>query len=148
MKKLLQTVIHFKTAACYSFTVTMLFYALYAWFAGFDITPQITLSFLLISLVGGMLQCLAFSSLIIKKLSYALRLCLFVVPFFFFLLLFARVFSWVPTGKAGAWLIFFLLFVVIFVVMTLSFELYFRFTGRKYDGLLGEYQARHNPPKA
>lgn len=148
MKKLIQIIIPIKTAACYSFTVMMLFYALYAWFAGFGITPQITLSFLLISFVGGVLQCVAFSSLVIKKLSYALRLCVFVIPFFLCLLLCARFFTWVPMGVTGAWLVFFLIFAVIFIVMTVFFELYFRLTGRKYDGLLGEYQSRHNQPKA
>lgn len=147
MKKLFQIMLPIKTAACYSFTIMMLFYSLFAWFAGCGITPQITLSYLLISFVGGVLQCVAFSTLVIKKLAYTLRLIVFAVPFFFCLLLFARVFSWVPMGATGAWLIFFAIFLVIFVVMTFFFELYFRLSGRKYDGLLGEYQARHQPPQ-
>ena len=31
-------------------------------------------------------------------------------------------------------------FFAVFLVMTLGFDIYFRLTGRKYDGLLGRYR--------
>ena len=32
------------------------------------------------------------------------------------------------------------IFFLIFLVMTVGFEIYFRITGRKYDGLIGQYR--------
>mgnify|MGYP006922381988 CR=1 FL=1 len=40
----------------------------------------------------------------------------------------------------GSWALFIGMFVVIFLAMTVGFDIYFRLTGRKYDGLLGQYR--------
>ena len=45
-----------------------------------------------------------------------------------------------PADQAGAWVLFIVIFFLIFLVMTVGFDLYFRVTGRKYDGLLGQYR--------
>jgi len=51
----------------------------------------------------------------------------------------AWVFQWFPM-KAESWMIFIGIFLVIFAAMTAGFEMYYRITGRKYDGLLGQYR--------
>ena len=38
-------------------------------------------------------------------------------------------------------------FFVTFLVMTIGFEVYFRLTGRKYDGLLGQYRREREEKK-
>lgn len=35
----------------------------------------------------------------------------------------------------------FLIFLAVLLTMTLGFELYYRISGKKYDGLLGQYRA-------
>ena len=40
----------------------------------------------------------------------------------------------------GAWAVFLGMFFLTFVGMTIGFDIYFRITGRKYDGLLGQYR--------
>lgn len=34
------------------------------------------------------------------------------------------------------------IFFLIFLVMTIGFDIYFRVTGRKYDGLIGQYRKK------
>ena len=48
--------------------------------------------------------------------------------------------GWFPTDQVGAWAMFIGIFFLIFLVMTVGFEIYFRITGRKYDGLIGQYR--------
>ena len=42
--------------------------------------------------------------------------------------------------QTGAWAAFLGMFFLTFVGMTIGFDIYFRITGRKYDGLLGQYR--------
>ena len=50
-------------------------------------------------------------------------------------------FGWLPAAQPGAWALFFLIFLAVLLTMTLGFELYYRISGKKYDGLLGQYRA-------
>lgn len=141
-KKFLEVVMPIKTMACYSFTATMCLYTVFAYFAQCTITVQTVFAFLLLSAVGACLQTVAFTPLIIKKLPYALRLFVFAVPYFLLLALAAYLCRWVPFDVPGAWIIFFGIFTIIFVLLTIGFEIYFRISGKRYDGLLGAYQER------
>ena len=42
--------------------------------------------------------------------------------------------------QAGAWAMFIGMFFLTFIIMTIGFDIYFRVTGRKYDGMLGQYR--------
>ena len=55
--------------------------------------------------------------------------------------------NWFPTQRAGAWALFIGMFFLIFIVMTVGFEIYFRLTGRKYDGLIGQYRKQREEDK-
>ena len=48
--------------------------------------------------------------------------------------------QWFPTENGGSWVIFVGTFFGTFILMTIGFDIYFRITGRKYDGLLGQYR--------
>ena len=75
MKKFFDIVMPVKTAACYIFTATMCVYAVLDLVFGWGGLPDNYLfSFLLLSLAGGVLQIVAFTELVIKRLRYTLRL--------------------------------------------------------------------------
>ena len=42
--------------------------------------------------------------------------------------------------RSGAWVMFFGIFFLTFIGMTIGFDIYFRITGRKYDGMIGQYR--------
>lgn len=142
MKKFFDIVMPVKTAACYIFTATMCVYAVLDLVFGWGGLPDNYLfSFLLLSLAGGVLQIVAFTELVIKRLRYTLRLFVFAVPYLAVLSAIAAGFGWLPAAQPGAWALFFLIFLAVLLTMTLGFELYYRISGKKYDGLLGQYRA-------
>lgn len=98
------------------------------------------LSILLISILGSLIQYIAFTNILIKKASYSIRLIIFVIPFLAVLTIFAICFNWFPKDNIGSWITFMIIFIAIFIVMTIGFEIYFRIAGKKYDGLLGQYK--------
>ncbi|MDY4079037.1 MAG: DUF3021 family protein [Clostridium sp.] len=98
------------------------------------------LSILLISILGSLIQYIAFTNILIKKASYSIRLIIFVIPFLVVLTLCAICFNWFPKENIGSWITFMIIFIAIFIVMTIGFEIYFRIAGKKYDGLLGQYK--------
>ena len=148
MKRFLEGTLQWKTAACFMFTgsaiVTML---VFSCFGQQYISIMTLLSLLIISALGTFIQFLAFTDTIIKNLRYSLRLLLFAVPFLLLLTCCAYFFAWFPTEEFGSWAIFVGIFVGIFCIMTLAFELYYRYMGKKYDGLLGQYRKQQEKQK-
>ena len=98
------------------------------------------LSILLISILGSLIQYIAFTNILIKKASYSTRLIIFIIPFLAVLSICAICFNWFPKDNIGSWITFMIIFIAIFIVMTIGFEIYFRVVGKKYDGLLGQYK--------
>ena len=143
MKRFLEIAISVKTAACYQFTGMLCVYtALDLLFSWGGISTALVVSFLLTALAGGLLQTLAFSSLVIKKMRYTLRMLVFSVPFFAVLCALAAAFHWFPMQYGAAWLAFVGIFLALLALLAAGFEIFFRITGRKYDGLLGQYRAQ------
>ena len=104
MKKFFDIVMPVKTAACYIFTATMCVYAVLDLVFGWGGLPDNYLfSFLLLSLAGGVLQIVAFTELVIKRLRYTLRLFVFAVPYLAVLSAIAAGFGWLPAAQPGAW---------------------------------------------
>lgn len=140
MKKLIRFVMEWKTWACYMFTGTMSLYLVIWLSLGEHLVPVSTLwSFLLVSALGTLLQCLCFTELVIRRMRYTGRLTLFGLLFLPVLSVIAWAFQWFP-GELGEWLTFLGIFLVVFVVITLGFELKSWADGRKFDGLLGQYR--------
>lgn len=128
-----------RTAMIY--TGAMCFYLFFLFVFQWESVPlPMLFSMLLVSIAAAVMQILAFSNLIIKKLSYAWRLVVFALPFGAILTACAVTFQWFPIGNPGAWVTFWIIFVVIFVLCTAGFELYFRLSGRKYDDKLDWYK--------
>ena len=141
MKKFLQAVLAMKEAAavCYSAAMCILLVFLFC-FGREEVPLSLLFSVLLASAAAGVLQVLAFTGLIIKKLAYGWRMLLFTIPFFIVLAATAAAFDWFPVERGAAWLWFGLEFIGIFALITIGLEFFYRLSGRKYDGLLGQYR--------
>lgn len=141
MKKFLRGVVRWKLSACAIFTASTFFYLLASWFYGAEQVSAAALWGLFwASVTGALCQAVCFSDWLIKKLRYTWRSLLFVALFLPSLALIAWRTNWFPADQAGAWGLFIGIFLLIFGVMTVGFDIYFRFTGRKYDGLIGQYR--------
>ena len=68
------------------------------------------------SLAGGVLQIVAFTELVIKRLRYTLRLFVFAVPYLAVLSAIAAGFGWLPAAQPGTWALFFLIFLAVLMV--------------------------------
>lgn len=147
MKKFLLFWVEWKTSVCLMFTGTTLLYLAFCLFYGQgQVSARMLWTFLLISAVGTLLQSLCFTELVIRRMRYTWRLALFCLLFFPLLALIAWGFQWFPMD-GGSWLVFAGIFLLIFLVMTAGFEIYFRATGRRYDGLLGQYRKEREEGK-
>lgn len=144
MSNFMDAVIKWKTWACLMFTGTTIVYGVISVAFGREwVSVWMLLQFLVISAVGTLLQGIAFNEdWIIKKAKYTTRMFIFIVPFLAMLTLAAIVFNWFPKDDLVNWAVFLVIFLLIFVVMTVSFELVFKITGKRYDGLLGQYKEK------
>lgn len=143
MKKFLKGVVEWKLSACAIFTAATFFYLFFSFLYGAEQVPTAALWGLFwASAAGSLCQAVCFSDWIIKKLRYTWRSLLFVLLFLPALALLAWKTGWFPAEQAGAWAVFIGIFFLIFLVMTLGFDIYFQFTGRKYDGLIGQYRKK------
>lgn len=141
MKNFFEIVIALKERAALCYTDAMFFYIFFLLVYGQQTADVPTLiSLMLVSIAAGSLQLVAFSSLVIKKLSYSWRLLVFALPFFAILTGVAVAFDWFPTQSAGAWAGFVLIFLAIFAVITGGFEMYYRLSGKRYDSRLDWYR--------
>lgn len=144
MKRFINGIVEWKKYACMMFTGTVCVYGVVVWFlGGTAIQLGVLLQLLVLSALGTLIQGIVFSEdWLIRNMAYTKRMLLFVGLFLPFLTVFALIFQWFPADKLGNWAIFLLIFLIIFVVMVVSFELVFQMTGKKYDGLLGQYQKK------
>lgn len=148
MKKILQGVVEWKTRTCLLFTGTVILSIIIGLF--FDtkaIEISMLLSILLISAIGTFIQFLAFTDFILKKTKYSIRIVIFVIPFSLLLFGCALIFNWFPTEYMGSWIISIGIFVLAFIGITVGYEVYFRITGKKYDGILGQYKKSKDDDK-
>lgn len=141
MKQFWKGMMEWKTGASRMYTGAMFFYLFFSWLYGTrEVPTRMLWGLLLVSVAGSLLQAVCFSDWIIRKMRYTWRSVLFVLLFLPTLALAAWKMEWFPTEKAGAWAIFIGMFFLIFIVMTIGFDIYFRITGRKYDGMIGQYR--------
>ena len=149
MKNFLEGVAEWKTWAALCFSGAMVLYLVVALLLGqSEIAIHEIISLLIVASGGTFCQYLAFGPRIIKHMRYSLRMVVFALPFLVFLGATAYFFEWFPREASGHWLTFIGIFLLAFVGMTVSFEVYFRATGKKYDGLLGQYRQRQREGKS
>ena len=141
MKKFLKGVVAWKTSACMIFTASMFLYLFFCWVYGTrEVSTGTLWTLFWVSAWASLIQAVCFSDWIIKKMRYTRRSLLFVALFLPLLILMAWRGKWFPMEQAGAWVMFFGIFFLIFIGMTIGFDIYFRITGRKYDGMIGQYR--------
>ena len=143
MKKFLKGVVEWKTSACMMFTAAIFIYLLFCLiYDTHEVSTAMLWGLFWVSAAGSLIQAVCFSDWIIKKLRYTWRSLLFVLLFLPVLALAAWKTGWFPTDQVGAWAMFIGIFFLIFLVMTVGFDIYFQVTGRKYDGLIGQYRRK------
>ena len=141
MKQFLKGVMEWKASACLLYTGAMFLYLLFSTvFHNDEISLSMLWTLFLVSVLATLIQGICFSNWIFKKMRYTWRSLLFIVLFLPTLTLMAWRADWFPMDQAGAWAMFIGIFFLIFIAMTIGFDIYFRITGRKYDGMLGQYR--------
>ena len=141
MKRFVQGIMEWKASVCVLYTAAMFIYLVFCTvFHNEEISLTMLWTLFIVSVVATLIQGICFSNWIFKKLRYTWRSVLFVVLFLPTLTFFAWKAEWVPMEQAGAWAMFIGMFFLTFIIMTIGFDIYFRVTGRKYDGMLGQYR--------
>lgn len=141
MKKFLKGLVAWKMSACAIFTAAVFLYLVFCLiYDSREVSTAMLWGLFWVSAAGSLFQAVCFSNWLIKKLGYTWRSLLFVLLFLPVLAFAAWKMEWFPIEQAGAWAMFIGIFFLIFLVMTVGFEIYFRITGRKYDGLIGQYR--------
>lgn len=145
MKQFMQNMMQWKTYASLMFTgVTMVHTLIQLFFGNRSIDPMVIISILIVSALGALIQYVAFTDVVLKNVKYAIRLIIFAIPFFLLLLGAALLFNWIPgTMDTGYIISFTVIFIIVFTGMTIGFEIYFRITEKKYEGLIGQYRKKN-----
>ncbi len=141
MKTFFDVVIAVKERAALNYTAAMCLYLFFLWVFQQEAAPlSLLFSLLVVGAAAGLMQVVAFSDLLIKKLAYSWRAALFFVVFGAILTAFAVGFRWFPTDQTGAWVSFGVIFVLIFAAIAAGIEIYYRASGRKWDDRLDWYR--------
>lgn len=96
-----------------------------------------------IAVLGGALLLVAFSDIFIKKVSYIVRICVFIVPFFVVTLMFALAFKWFTSANIITWLWFIGIFLICFALSIVIYLVTTKIKGKEYTEKLIEYQSRN-----
>lgn len=141
MKAFMKGLIQCKLSACAIFTAAVFLYLCFCLvYNTREVSTALLWGLFWVSVAGALFQAVCFSDWIIKRLRYTWRSMLFVLLYLPTLSVAAWKTQWFPADRAEAWGTFIGLFFLIFLVMTVGFDLYFQATGRKYDGLIGQYR--------
>jgi hypothetical protein len=139
MKTFIEKIIEWKSAAALMFSGSIVLCVVIFFIIGETAIPlSVIFPLLILSSAGTFLQYLSFTDRIIKKMRYTARLAVFSIPFLLLLAVNAWFFHWF--ADTTYWLFFNGIFLVVFIGGTVAFEIYFNLTGKKYDGLLGQYR--------
>lgn len=143
MKNFFKGLIEWKTSVCLLYTAAMVIYLFLSLiFDNREASTAVLWGLLLASAAGSLIQAVCFSEWIIKKMRYTWRSLLFVLLFLPVLSIVAWKAEWFPTDQVWAWAMFIGIFFLIFIAITVGFDIYFWITGRKYDGLIGQYRKK------
>lgn len=125
-----------------TFAIMMICFTIIACSRGIEtipITRLVELFFL--SIIGGIWMEFSFGTCIIKKMTDAKRVCIFIVPFAIATFICAVIFQWITQLKLISTYIKFIgIFLVCWVVSIIIFEIEHRIRGKKYTEKLREYQ--------
>lgn len=143
MKTFLKCAVAVKTHACLLFTGFMAALAVvYGLILDWPITWALILEVLALSLACSVVQFVFFSGVLLRKMAYLPRMLCSLPAFLAVVAGAGMIFRWFPIDRWQSWVTFLSIFAVIFVAIAVGFEVYFRITGQKYDGLLKQYKDR------
>ena len=141
MRRFFDVVVAVKQRAALNYTAAMCIYVFFLWvFKQDGASLPMLFSLLVVGTAAGLMQVVAFSDVLFKKLAYGWRMVLFFVVFGAVLTAFAVGFGWFPTDSAGAWVGFAAIFILIFAAIAGGIEIYYRASGRKWDDRLDWYR--------
>lgn len=141
MRRFFDVVVAVKQRAALNYTAAMCIYVFFLWvFKQDGASLPMLFSLLVVGAAAGLMQVVAFSDVLFKKLAYGWRMVLFFVVFGAVLTAFAVGFGWFPTDSAGAWVSFAAIFILIFAAIAGGIEIYYRASGRKWDDRLDWYR--------
>lgn len=141
MRTFFDVVVAVKQRAALCYTAAMCIYIFFLWvFRQEGASLPMLFSLLVVGTAAGLMQVVAFSNVLFKKLAYGWRMVLFFVVFGAILTAFAVGFGWFPTDNMGAWVSFAVIFVLIFAAIAGGIEIYYRASGRRWDDRLDWYR--------
>lgn len=141
MRSFFDVVVAVKERAALNYTAAMCIYVFFLWvFKQEGASLPMLFSLLVVGLAAGVMQVVAFSNVLFKKLAYGWRMALFFVVFGAILIAFAVGFGWFPADSAWAWVSFIAIFILIFASIAGGIEIYYRASGRKWDDRLDWYR--------
>lgn len=142
MKKIINAFFKVCIITCYMLT-TSIFCALFINLSAGQnqFSNKSILQLILISFVGAIIQWLAFSEDVIKRLKYSYRIFVFMIPFYLMLSSCAYIWHWFDTTKLYYWIAFFGLLIIAFILSYAISSVYYKVTGQKYNEKLEEYKA-------
>ena len=97
---------------------------------------------IVVAITVSILQYIAFTEDVIKKMKYSLRLVTFSLPLYLILSAYAIIFRWFPIN-INTWLMFTLIFLTIFGAFIFAFALYTKVTGKKFNESLDAYNRKN-----
>lgn len=123
------------------FSIMMIVFTFSALMNGFDSISVYRIAQLFaIAVLGGALILFAFSDIFLKKVSYILRICTFIIPFFLISLACAFAFSWISTENLMNWIVFIGIFLFCFMLSIVIYLITVKIKGKEYTDKLIEYQ--------
>lgn len=141
MKNFWKGLIEWKRSVCMIYTAAIFIYLFFCLiYDTREVSTLMLWGLFGVSAAGSLIQAVCYSDWIIRKMRYTRRSLLFVALFLPLLALAAWKLDWFPLDKVESWAVFIGVFFLIFIVMTVGFDIYFCITGRKYDGLIGQYR--------
>lgn len=143
MKRFLSFVVEWKTSAALSYASSSCVVMAAFWLMGMEsIAIPMLFQLLLLSGAASLLSWALFTPALFKSMRYTGRLALFLALFFLIVASFAVLCDWLPEQRSEHWLTFGAIYLAVSAIMTLGYEIYFRISGNRYDGLLNEYRKR------
>ncbi|MCL2378835.1 MAG: hypothetical protein FWC77_06890 [Defluviitaleaceae bacterium] len=148
MRNFMEAVVEWKSATAMMFSASVILCAVVMLLTGETSVPIPILLYLLVITGGGMfLQMFALTDRFIRTMGYTMRMIVFVASLLGLLVVSAWLFRLFPVEGIVDWPIISGIFLVVFVGGTISFEIYYRAMGKKYDGLLGQYRKQQELEK-
>ena len=125
-----------------NFAIMMICFTVISLFKGVEIIPISRLvELFMLSVIGGIWMEFSFGTCMIKSMTDAKRICLFIVPFALVTFLAAVVFQWITEWNVlSTYMKFIGIFLVCWIISIVVMEVEHTIRGKKYTEKLREYQ--------